>query len=101
VVTKAALERLVDAWRAEHPGIGFTRVVVGECVGGEGDGVTQFSNGWDPELAAEVAPVWVTRNYMSGGLLDVGELVRAVEAVLRCGSSASIPSISVVPRPPA
>jgi NAD(P)-dependent dehydrogenase (short-subunit alcohol dehydrogenase family) len=99
-VTKAALERLVEAWRAEHPHVGFTRVVVGECMGGEGDATTQFSTGWDPELAAELAPVWVTRNYMTGGLLDVEELVNAVDAVLRCGASASISSISVVSRPP-
>ena len=28
-VTKAALDKLVDAWRAEHHEIGFTRLVGG------------------------------------------------------------------------
>jgi NAD(P)-dependent dehydrogenase (short-subunit alcohol dehydrogenase family) len=36
-VSKAALDKLVDAWRAEHPELAFTRIVVGECGGGEGD----------------------------------------------------------------
>ena len=36
-VSKAALDKLVEAWRAEHPHVGFTRVVVGDCGGGEGD----------------------------------------------------------------
>src|SRR5262245_60498852 len=34
-VSKAALERLVEAWRAEHPDVGFTNLIVGECGGGE------------------------------------------------------------------
>lgn len=100
-VTKGALDRLVEAWRMEHPRIGFTRVLVGECVGGEGDGGTEFSAGWDPEVAMAVAPTWVERKLLSGGLLEVEELVRVVDTVLRCGASASIPSVAVVPRPPA
>jgi len=35
-VSKAALERLVEAWRAEHPDVGFTNLIVGECAGGDG-----------------------------------------------------------------
>ena len=66
IVSKAALDKLVEAWRAEHPDIGFTRLVVGDCGGGEGDSRTEFAEGWDPELAAELATVWSTRGYMSG-----------------------------------
>jgi NAD(P)-dependent dehydrogenase (short-subunit alcohol dehydrogenase family) len=97
-VTKAALDKLVEAWRAEHPGVGFTRVVVGDCAGGEGDSMTEFASGWDAELAVEVMPTWVARDYMAGALLDVEDLVRAVELVVRAGASACIPSIAVVPR---
>src|SRR5215217_6615001 len=32
--SKAALDKLVEAWRAEHPRVGFSRVVVGDCGGG-------------------------------------------------------------------
>ena len=99
VVSKAALERLVDAWRTEHPGIGFTRVVVGDCAGGEGPSMTEFPAGWDPELAVEMGSIWAARNYLSGSLLDVEDLVDAVDTVLRCGAGASVPSITVGPRP--
>jgi len=97
-VSKAALDKLVEAWRAEHPGIGFTRLVVGDCAGGEGDAMTGFADGWDGELAAEVAPLWVSRNYMAGALMDVERLVAMVHAVLRDGALLSVPSITVAPR---
>jgi NAD(P)-dependent dehydrogenase (short-subunit alcohol dehydrogenase family) len=99
IVSKAALDKLVEAWRAEHPGIGFTRLVVGDCAGGEGDSRTEFSAGWDPELAAELAPGWVARGYISGTLIEIDELVSAVDAVLRGGASLSMPFVTVAPRP--
>jgi NAD(P)-dependent dehydrogenase (short-subunit alcohol dehydrogenase family) len=101
VVSKAALDKLVEAWRVEHPDVGFTRVIVGDCAGGEGPAMTQFANSWDSELAAELAPIWSSRGYLAGSLLEVGELVRMVDTVLQCGAGASIPSVTVVPRPPA
>jgi NAD(P)-dependent dehydrogenase (short-subunit alcohol dehydrogenase family) len=100
-VSKAALDKLVEAWRNEHPRVGFTRVIVGDCTGGEGPAQTEFASGWDPQLAAELIPTWLARKYMTGSLMDVGELVHVVDAVLRCGASACIPSVTVTPRPPA
>ena len=97
-VSKAALDKLVEAWRAEHPDIGFTRLVVGDCAGGEGDAMTQFAQDWDAELAAEVAPTWVARNYIAGNLMDVERLVAMVDAVLREGATLSVPTITVAPR---
>ncbi len=55
-VSKAALEKLVEAFRVEHPSVGFTRFVVGDCAGGEGDCRTGFNDGWDREYAAQVRP---------------------------------------------
>jgi NAD(P)-dependent dehydrogenase (short-subunit alcohol dehydrogenase family) len=98
-VSKAALDKLVEAWRAEHPHVGFTRVVVGDCAGGEGDAQTQFATGWDMDLAAELFPIWSARNYLSGSLIEVDELVAAIDAVLRGGATLSIPSITLAPRP--
>jgi len=97
-VSKAALNKLVEAWRSEHPQVGFTRVTVGECAGGEGDSMTEFSAGWDGELAIEVAPIWMARQYMDGSLLDVDELVRILDGVLRCGPSACVPAVEVIPQ---
>jgi NAD(P)-dependent dehydrogenase (short-subunit alcohol dehydrogenase family) len=99
-VSKAALDKLVEAWRAEHPSVGFTRVVVGDCAGGEGDSMTEFPMQWDPELAMELHPTWLARGYMNGSLIDVDHLVTVVDAVLRGGATLSIPSITLAPRPP-
>jgi hypothetical protein len=99
-VTKAALDKLVDAWRVEHPTIGFTRCVVGDCAGGEGDSMTGFANDWDWDLAAELHPIWTARGLIAGSLLDVDHLVNAIDALLRAGSTVSTPTIVVAPRPP-
>jgi NAD(P)-dependent dehydrogenase (short-subunit alcohol dehydrogenase family) len=98
-VTKAALDKLVEAWRSEHPEVGFTRVVVGECTGGEGDSMSGFSTDWNQELAAQLFPTWLNRNYMSSSLVDVESVVHVVDSVLRCGASSSIPSVTVAARP--
>jgi hypothetical protein len=60
--------------------------------------MTGFAQDWDQALAAELAPVWVTRNYIAGALIDVEELVTVVDAILNAGSSVSIPSVTVAPR---
>ena len=44
-VSKAALDKLVEAWRAEHPHVAFTRLVIGDCIGG-GRPQTHFAEGW-------------------------------------------------------
>ncbi len=97
-VSKAALDKLVEAWHAEHPHIGFTRLVVGDCVGGEGESGTQFASDWNLELIGAFHPIWAARNYLTGTLLDVEELVRAVHNLLASGSGTSIPSLVVTPR---
>jgi NAD(P)-dependent dehydrogenase (short-subunit alcohol dehydrogenase family) len=97
-VSKAALDKLVEAWRAEHPHVGFTRVVVGDCGGGEGDAMSEFPATWDGDLLGEVFPIWIERNYIAGTLMDVEHLIEVLDAVLRGGASMSIPSITVAPR---
>lgn len=99
-VTKAALDKLVDAWRGEHPEVGFTRIVVGECAGGEGDGATQLASGWEPSLAAEYFARWYGGGFMTEQLVEVDHLVDAVHAVLHCGPSATIPTVAITPRRP-
>jgi NAD(P)-dependent dehydrogenase (short-subunit alcohol dehydrogenase family) len=100
-VSKAALDKLIEAWRIEHPAVGFTRVVVGDTAGGEGDSMTQITSDWDLDFANELIPIWLSSNYLAGSLMDVEEMVRVVHTVLTCGASACIPSVSVVPRRPA
>jgi len=97
-VSKAALEKLVDAWRAEHPHIGFTRLVVGDCAGGEGDAQTEFNAGWDPELAMKHYPIWLARGYMTGALMPVEDLVDVVDTILRTAASTSMPVVIATSR---
>jgi NAD(P)-dependent dehydrogenase (short-subunit alcohol dehydrogenase family) len=97
-VSKAALDKLVEAWRVEHADIGFTRLVVGDCGGGAGDSRTHFADGWDRSLAAELAPIWVQRGLLSGALIDANDLVEVVHAIVRTGPTASLPSVTVAPR---
>lgn len=92
-VSKAALERLVEAWRAEHPDIGFTNLIVGECAGGEGDAQTGMNVGWDRELAMQAYPLWVSRGCMPGKLMPVEDLVDVVHTILRTNASTSMPVV--------
>jgi NAD(P)-dependent dehydrogenase (short-subunit alcohol dehydrogenase family) len=98
-VSKAALDKLIEAWRVEHPTVAFTRCVVGDCIGGEGDSTTGFASNWDWDLAAELHPVWQARGLLAGCFIDVEDLVNAVDAVLRSGRSLSTTSITLAPRP--
>jgi NAD(P)-dependent dehydrogenase (short-subunit alcohol dehydrogenase family) len=98
-VTKAALERLADAWRVEHPGVNFTRVTIGECGGGQGDAQSHFLKAWDMNLMGELAPTWLARNYLGTVLIDVEHLVGMFEALVNAGSSLQMPAITLIPRP--
>ncbi|HEY5886629.1 MAG TPA: SDR family oxidoreductase [Acidimicrobiales bacterium] len=98
-VSKAALDKLVEAWRGENPEVGFTCLIVGDCAGGEGEAMTGFADGWDMELAAEMAPSWVERKLISGSLFDVEDLVKTVDVLLHSGPTVTVPSITLTPRP--
>jgi NAD(P)-dependent dehydrogenase (short-subunit alcohol dehydrogenase family) len=97
-VSKAALDKLIDAWRGEHPELRFTRVVVGDTGGGDGLSATEFATGWDADLFTASATIWFQRGYLAGALIDIDDLTEVVDVVV--GSGASIPSVTVTPRPP-
>ncbi len=99
IVSKAALDKLVEALRVEHPHVGFTRLVVGDCAGGEGDGTTEFANAWDPQVAAEFGTSWVSKGYITGSMIQVDQLVDVVDHIARGGASYSLPSVTIAPRP--
>ena len=92
-VSKAALERLVEAWRAEHPDIGFTNLIVGECAGGEGDSATGMNAGWDMDLAMKAVPLWASRGCMPGKLMPIEDLIEVVHTILRVDSATSMPLV--------
>lgn len=99
-VSKAALERLIDAWRTEHPDVGFTRVVVGDCTGGEGESMTEFNASWDMDLTMRMATDWINKGLISATQIAVEDLVDVVDSVVRSGSSMTLPVVSVIPRLP-
>jgi len=98
-VTKAALDKLVEAWRIEHPNIAFTRLAVGDSFGGHGDSQTEFNKNWDPKALDTAIRYWMDNGYMQGGLVDADHLVGVVHSVLECGSSSFIPYLTLAPRP--
>ena len=91
-VSKAALDKLVESWRIEHPEIGFTRLAVGDCFGGPGDSQTEFNKTWDPEALDKAIRFWMEHGQMQGGLIDAEHMVEVVYSVLRCGKSVSSPT---------
>ncbi|MEZ0341348.1 SDR family oxidoreductase [Mycobacterium sp. pV006] len=97
-VSKAALDKLVESWRIEHPEIGFTRLAVGDSFGGTGDSQTEFNKNWDPEALDKAIRFWMDNGYMQGGLVDAEHLTEVVESVLRCGKSSFIPYLTLAPR---
>ncbi len=98
-VSKAALDKLVESWRIEHPEIGFTRLAVGDCFGGPGDSQTEFNKKWDPEALDKAIRLWMDQGQMQGGLIDADHLVEVVHSVLRCGNSSFIPYLTMAARP--
>ncbi|CAM3309884.1 SDR family oxidoreductase [Mycobacterium colombiense] len=92
-VSKAALERLVEAWRSEHPDVGFTNLIVGECAGGEGESATGMNAGWDMDLTMQAYPLWVSRGCMPGKLMPVEDLIDVVHTILRTNASTSMPLV--------
>ena len=74
--------------------MGFTCLIVGDCAGGEGEAMTGFADGWDMELAAEVAPISIERKLISGSLFDVEDLVKTVDVLLNSGPTVTVPWIA-------
>jgi NAD(P)-dependent dehydrogenase (short-subunit alcohol dehydrogenase family) len=90
--TKAALNRMVETWRSEHPEVGFTRVFVGPT-GDAGTG-TQYD-----ASAMEHMARWPSLGVHSGTELCTPACIsEAVEMVLN--SASRVWDVSVVPREP-
>ncbi|MBL7491436.1 SDR family oxidoreductase [Frankia sp. AgB1.9] len=86
-VSKAALDKLIEAYRVEYPTLGFTRITVGNSAGGEGASGTEFIKNWDPALAGAVHPLWIGRDYIHGDFVDVNDLTDVVHTVITNGAA--------------
>jgi NAD(P)-dependent dehydrogenase (short-subunit alcohol dehydrogenase family) len=101
VTSKAALDKLVEAWRTEHAAVGFTRLAVGDCIGGDGHSATELVNGVDRELLGRAMTEWIARGHITGNYIDVDHLVDITASVLRCGKSSVVPHLTLMARVPA
>lgn len=90
--TKAALNRMVETWRSEHPEVGFTRIFVGPTA----DAAT--GSEFD-ESAFEHMGRWAGLGVQSGALSTPACISEAVELVL--GSASRVWDVTVAPKDPA
>lgn len=90
--SKAGLEEMIRAWRAENPGICFSCVTVGPTAG------TEFVATWDMQLAGEMFSFWQAHGYEAGGTpMSPEEMASVVIQVLEspvCVLSASAQAFS-------
>jgi NAD(P)-dependent dehydrogenase (short-subunit alcohol dehydrogenase family) len=89
--TKAALNRMVDTWRVEHPEVGFTRIFVGPT--------TDAATGTEMDASAfEHMLRWAALGVASGAMDTPAAVSEAVELVLR--SESRIADVTVAPKDP-
>ena len=91
VVSKVALETLVQAWQGEHRGVGFTTIAMG-------DTITEFGIGADPEVIAGYAQPWAERGYMYGRTMEPESVAEQVVNAL--SSSETVRRIALTPHYP-
>jgi NAD(P)-dependent dehydrogenase (short-subunit alcohol dehydrogenase family) len=95
VVSKAALDKLIDALRVEHPSVAFTRFVVGACAGEPGH-TTEFSNAWDRELFDRLVAQWLQRGNLKPSVIDPPDIVASLVGILESG--ADLETVVIRPR---
>ena len=63
VVSKRALEALVECWQTEHRDVGFTSIACG-------DTLSEFGVGLDPEKLMPIVKRWNELDYMYGRMME-------------------------------
>ncbi len=70
--SKAALEELMRGWRAEHPAVRFSTIVIGPTL------PTEFGSNFDPELMGELWVEWERLGIAGGSIMDGTELADVI-----------------------
>jgi NAD(P)-dependent dehydrogenase (short-subunit alcohol dehydrogenase family) len=89
--TKAALNRMVETWRVEHPEVGFVRIFVGPT-----DRAGTGTN-LDPAALEQMAR-WAGMAVASGAMEPPEAIADAIELVL--ASEARVADVTVIPKDP-
>jgi NAD(P)-dependent dehydrogenase (short-subunit alcohol dehydrogenase family) len=85
--SKAALDQLLLALRAEHPQVRFTTVTVGATF------PTEFGDGFDPEVLGRAMSEWARHGLMTEQMMDPDEVAAALAGVL--GAALGNPTVGV------
>jgi NAD(P)-dependent dehydrogenase (short-subunit alcohol dehydrogenase family) len=96
-VSKAALDRTVQAWRAERPDKRFVCLAVGDTVG------TEFARDFDPQKAVALLPKWLAAGVLYQQRMeaeDLGQGIAEILAVLLAHPKFTIPELTMVPPGP-
>jgi NAD(P)-dependent dehydrogenase (short-subunit alcohol dehydrogenase family) len=92
MATKAALEKMIEVWRAENRQVGFTSIVLG-------DTMTDFGAGWDRASIDAFVKDWAARGQLYERAMAPDSVAAQVLHALACGEC--IDQIVVLPRSPA
>lgn len=90
-VSKAALERLVQAWQGEHRRVAFTSIA-------NGDTLTEFGFGESMEKLIPIVQRWSELDYMYGRMMDASTVAEQVVHAL--ASKETIRRIAITPSYP-
>jgi NAD(P)-dependent dehydrogenase (short-subunit alcohol dehydrogenase family) len=92
MATKAALEKMIEVWRAENRQVGFTSIVLG-------DTMTNFGAGWDRASIDAFVKDWAARGQLYERAMAPESVAAQVLHALSCVEQ--VDQIVVLPRPPA
>jgi len=88
VVSKVALEALVQAWQGEHRSVGFTSIAIG-------DTLSEFGFAHDPVDIERVVKRWVREGYMYGRIMRAEDV--AAQVVNALASHETVRRIAITP----
>jgi NAD(P)-dependent dehydrogenase (short-subunit alcohol dehydrogenase family) len=86
--SKAGLERMVDGWRAEHPGVRFSLVVLGP-IRSRNEAPGTFTANWDMDKAARSIHKWTSLGLIDDQTIDSADVCEQVFAILTTSASIS------------
>jgi NAD(P)-dependent dehydrogenase (short-subunit alcohol dehydrogenase family) len=90
LISKAALNRMVDVWQEENHAVSFTRVSVGDT------GATDMASDWDMTAGGPYVQEWIERGYMFGRAMVPDAVARHIVDLL--AADEAIPVSTIVPR---
>jgi NAD(P)-dependent dehydrogenase (short-subunit alcohol dehydrogenase family) len=91
VVSKRALEALIEAWQGEHRAVGFTSIACG-------DTLSEFGHGVDVQTVIPIVQRWTELEYMYGRMMEAESVAEQVVNAL--ASKETVRRIAITPHYP-